>query len=164
MAETEAPSLTDQQRNEIRAIIFGSIREYWADEEIKQIARSAAEATVDRLLEHGVAAKVRAAAEIAPEKMVEEMFRRSGHIVKTDSSAWFDKIVAGILQDEASGLPEAIRQHVREHLVELVQRAVGEIVAAMIVQFLKNGADGIAQSTRDMMQQAFMNASIRTGY
>lgn len=164
MTETETPSLTEKQRNEIRAIVSGMVREYWADDGIKDIARTTAAARVDTLLEEGIAAKVRTAAEIAPAKMVEEMFRKSGYVVKTKASECFDKIVADIIQDEASGLPEAIRQHVRDHLVELVQRAVGEIVAAMIVQFLKNGADGLAQSTRDMMQQAFMSASIRTGY
>jgi hypothetical protein len=154
--------LTDQQKDETREIVVAAMREYWTEDAIKRLAAEKAEARVNDLLQHGIAAKVAGLVEHNPESVMSLLFRQSGMVVKTKSSEYFDGIVGELLKNEASGIPEAIRDHVKLHLTELAQRSVSEIVAAMVVNFIKNDADALASSSRQMIEEAFRTASIRS--
>jgi hypothetical protein len=131
---------------------------------VKELARTETKRMVDCLLDDGMKAKIAAVVQVEPVKALEQLFRQSGMMVKTKASEEFDAIVNAMLLDEDSGLPAAVRQYTKDHFEELVARAVKEVVAAMVVQFVKNGAEGLAAATQDMMRQAFQNASINTRY
>lgn len=160
----ELPPFTEAQEERLRELMCGVVREYWTTDAVKDIAKDEARRTANYLVEEGIKSQISAATTADPAKMVEQLFRHSGMMVKTQASQEFDAIVNTMLQDESSGLPSAIKLYAKEHFEELVARAVKEIVAAMVVQFIKNGADGLAASAQDIMRQAFMNASINTRY
>lgn len=154
--------LTEAQEERIRVIITGCIREYWTDDEVKRLARTEAEETINRLLENAISAKVAGLVEHDPAGVMDQLFRQSGMVVRTKSSEYFDGIVGAMLQDEESGIPEAIRNHVKLHLTELVQNAISGIVAGMVANFMQNNADSLANASKQMIDHAFQNASIRS--
>jgi len=166
MSEVKNAAFTEDQSSELRSLVFGMMREYWAQDAVKEIARESAEMTARAKIEGDIGTRVAALAtdEIGLRKMVEQLFRDSGHVVKTRSSELFDGIVAGFMRDEAGGIPDAIRQHVREHLPELVQRAVCEIMTAMLIDAIKVGSGDIAGATRQMIGHAFMTARMNPGF
>jgi hypothetical protein len=160
----KAPVFTDEQEARLRELMCGVVREYWTEDGINHIAREAAKQQVGWMLDEGMKAKIAAAVEADPVKSLEQLFRQSGMIVKTQASQEFDAIVNALLKDEDSGLPAAVRQYTKDHFEELVMRAVREVVASMVVAFIKQGADGMAASMQEMMRQAFMNASMNTRF
>lgn len=154
--------LTDQQKAETREIVVAAIREYWTEDQIRGLAKSEADGRVNEILQNTIAAKVAALVENDPQTVVNQLFRQSGMVVKTKSSEYFDNIVAQLLQDEASGIPEAIRDHVKLHLTDLIQNAISGIVAGMVVNFISSNADNLASASKDMIREAFQNASVRS--
>lgn len=162
--EDKVEIFTPDQEARLRELMCGVVREYWTTDGIKSIAQDAAKKQAEWIIEDGISAKIRAATEAEPAKMVEQLFRNSGMVVKTKASEYFDGIVGAILQDEDSGLPGAIRLHVQENLPHLIHNAVTAIVAAMVVDWLKSGVGGATDATREIVRQAFMNASMQTRY
>lgn len=155
---------TEEQEVRLRQLMCGVVREYWAEDGVKELARTETKQMVDYLLADGMKAKIAAVVQAEPVKALEQLFRSSGMVVKTQASQEFDAIVNAMLQDEDSGLPAAVRQYTKDNFEELVARAVKEIVAAMVVEFVKGGSNGIAAATQDMMRQAFMNSSVNTRF
>ena len=153
--------LTDQQKAETREIVVNAIREYWTEDEIKRVAITQAEGRVNDILENAVSAKVAALVENNPQAVMDQLFRQSGMVVRTKSSEYFDGIVGAMLQDEESGIPEAIREHVRDNLTELIQNAISGIVAGMVANYMQDNADALANASKQMIDRAFQNASIR---
>lgn len=153
--------LTDHQKAEVREIFTSAIKAYWNDDAIKRLASDRAESRVNDLLEHSITAKVAALIEHNPQAVMDQLFRQPGMVVKTDASKYFDGTIGAMLQDEASGIPEAIRQHVRENLPTLIQNAISGIVAAMVVNYISGNADALAEASRTMISQAFQNATVR---
>lgn len=160
----ESAPFTQEQERRLRELMGDVVREYWTTDDIKRISQDAAKKQAEWIIEDGMKVKIAEAVHADPAKMVEQLFRHSGMMVKTQASQEFDTIVNAMLQDEDSGLPEAVRQYTKEHFEELVARAIKEIVAAMVAQFVKQGAAGLALSTQDVMRQAFMNASMNTRF
>ena len=157
-----APGLTDQQKQEVREIFARAVREYWTEDDIRELARNESNAEFHNALKNDVSAMVTGLVKHNPEAIMNQLFRQGGMVVRTKSSEYFDGIVGELMRDEESGIPEAIRQHVRDNLPTLIQNAISVIVAGMVTNFIAKNADSLAQASRDMINQAFQNASLRT--
>jgi len=159
VGENDRP-LNETQRKEVIELLHG----YWGSQQVKSMAEEAAGTMFRIKMEEDIRSLLLQGVQNDPAKMVAEMFRSSGMIVKTEASKVFDAIVADHLKDEDSGVPAAIRQYVADHLPMLVQRAVTEIVTAMVIDFLKSGASSLAGANHEMIRNAFMNARMSPGY
>ena len=144
-----------------RADVIELIEGYFGKEKVKECARIEAESTINRLLEHGMKGRVAAILEAKPSETLDQLFRSSGMVVKTDASKVFDEIVSSVLNDETSGVPEAIRQYTKDNIVELIQRSVTEVVVNMVVTHLKSNASTLAAENLISISQAFNNARMQ---
>lgn len=152
--------LTGAQRREVIELLNG----YFGIEEAARRAQDAAARMLKTYIEEGITSKIMDLVKESPEKAVAALFNHSGMIVRTEASKAFDEIICTMLRDEGNGIPEAIRQYLRDHLPELIQRAVSEIVATMVIDFLKNGASEAAIANAQLIRAAFMSARIQPGY
>lgn len=159
---TITTGLTEGQRKEVIDLLHG----YWGADAAKTLTRDAAERAVDLKLEHSVRARVAALAEneAGLKWMIESLFHNSGRLVQSEGSKVFDDIIAALLKDEDSGAPAAIRQYVQTNIQYLAQRAVTEIVTAMVIDFLKSGSSAAALANVEMIRDAFMRARVSPGY
>lgn len=161
-ASNASQGLTEAQRGEVINLLHG----YWGSDAARTLARDAAEGAVERKLEYGIKAKVAAIAEndATMRTAIDQIFRNSGRLVQSEGSKVFDDIIAAFMRDEAGGIPDAIRQHVRDNLPDLVQRAVTQVAVAMVVESVAAVGSVLASETHQMIRDAFMKARVNPGY
>jgi hypothetical protein len=157
--DSDVPPFTPEQTAKLRGVVFGMMAEYWAEDRLKNTIRERADERINQMFEHSVKAQVLSVMQSGEgPKVIENLFRQSGYVVRTEASQFVDGIVGALLTDPTTGMPEQIRSFVRANLQQLVLQAVTAIVTQMVVDYIKGNADALANGSRGLIETAFLNA------